>query len=1428
MISGAKEYLQQHNSLGSSTMRDLSHTLSLHRTHFSSGWVSAGTVPCSAADQSMAIESLDTAPQFKPVRLPSSPPRIGMVFTGQGAQWHAMGRELIEVYPIFRVTLHEAGGYLKEFGADWLLVEELMRDAATTRVNQTDLSISICVAVQIALVRLLKSWGIEPTAVTSHSSGEIAAAYTVGALSLRQAMAAAYYRSSCAAFTPRVGPKGAMAAIGVGEEAAKAYLERLNSADGKAVVACINSPRSVTIAGDEGAVQRVLEMADASGVFARRLKVDTGYHSHHMQPIAEPYRQALRVALASPHEDGDNELNAIFSSPVTGGRITQAKQLADPEHWVGSLLQPVQFVRAFSDMIGIENSSTSGNVDLILEVGPHTALGGPIKEILALPEFEGLEIPYMGCLTRNQDARECMLAMALNLVRKGYQVDLSATRIPSHPKPTVLTDLPSYPWNHTNRYWTEARVNQAYRQRDQEPHHLLGSPDPGANPGAATWRQRLRVSESPWLRDHVVQGNILYPGAGYVCLAIEATKQLSSEPASGYKLRDIEINQALVVPDNADGIEIQTVVRSVSDKTIGTRGWKEFEILSVTPDSQWTQHAKGIITVDITTAENKAMPNILQDSGYTKRIDPEDMWSNLRRHGLSHGPLFQNTKSIVQEGMAKDNARRCVTTIQVADCDADPPVSKHVLHPTTLDSVVIAAYAALPGAGAQEEGARVPRSIQKLWVSAAAANTPGHVFTCNTKMGYLNAKTFQADIAVVDNSTPVIEMGGLICQSLGRSLDHEQQQPWTKNLYSKVEWAPDLLLSTGLPGGSQAAKAWLSPSREVKPWHKVALMDLRRLCVYFCHNALQALTEQDIGNLKPHHVKYYAWMKNTLELAASRRLSPDSDTWIRDSLLQREKTIASAESRSVDGELICHLGPMLVPMLRGEQSPLEVMMKEKLLSRYDANALRFAPGLAQFTSLLRAIVHKNPRARVLEIGAGAGGATRHALQALGTKDEGGPFVDSWHYTDISSGFFEAARDEFASQVDMRFDRLDIEQDPASQGFELENYDIVVACRVLHATKDMTRTMENVRKLMKPGASLLLVETTQDQVDAQFVYGLLPGWWLGEEPERKSSPSMPSAMWERVLKDAGFNGIDLELRDYDAHQDIYSISNILASVPAQPSEVPEGSIVIVTNSTAPPPDDWLEALRAAIANLVGGPLPVVQSLEASDMSYNAKSCVFIGEAGQPLLHDLQDAATLKGIKAMVTNSKSVLWVTRGGAADSTDPNMALAHGLLRVLRNEYVGRSLVMLDLDSRLPAWSKGFVAAIVHFMKAGMGSGQWPSQLADSSTAEENEFALRDGLVLVPRIQMDAARNKMLSPPSEDPESIENSPLFQEGRPLSLKVGMPGVLDSLVFDDYEGCEAWYPESDAVEIEPRAYGVNLSDVMVAMGQTRDSGSKSYS
>lgn len=1481
MIASTKAYIEQqqeHNEHGfnaTKLMRDLSFTLNLHRTRFPSGWISTQIVPYTEMELTSAIQSLDSsssaAPQLKPVRLETrsqaQPLRIGMVFTGQGAQWHAMARELIEVYPIFRATLDEAERYVQEFGATWSLTEELiMRDANTTRVNTTALSIPICVAVQIALVRLLRTWGIEPTAVTSHSSGEIAAAYAVGALTLRQAMAVGYYRAAFAAeMTKRSkGPKGAMVAVGLGKDGAKAYLDKLASANGNgnAVVACINSPNSVTIAGDEVAVEQILDMSNQEGVFARRLKVDTGYHSHHMIPIAEPYREALRTALVqeagkSKSDVSTKTLGVLFSSPVTGGRITDIKQLATPEHWVASLLQPVRFVESLTDMVigEVDGSATSSNVnvDAIVEVGPHTALGGPIKEILSLPAFEGVDLPYMGCLVRNEDARDCMLTMSLNLLRKGHQVDLaqlsgSSNSLNIHERPQVLTDLPSYPWNHTIKHWAEARVHQAYRQRDQKPHYLLGMRVPGSNPDAATWRQIVRVSELAWLRDHVVQGAILYPGAGYICLAIEASKQLTASSTdnhipTGYNLRDVEIHQALVVPDNAAGIEVQTVLRSVSDKIMGARGWREFEILSVTADSRWTQHAKGLIMNDFTQVndDDKILPSLLEESAYTRRIDPENMWASLRRLGLNHGPSFQNTKSITQDGSPKSHVRLGVTTIGVADCDCDSErEDRHVLHPTTLDSVFIASYAALPAVGANDEGARVPRSIQKLWVSAAMPAEAGQAFTCNTKLGHVSAQSIQADVAVVDGlgaGKAVLEMEGLVCQSLGRSAtasaggqDQDQQEPWTKELATKIEWAPDVLLSIGLPGALQAIKAKISQPMMISPSDEAVLMGLRRVCVYFCHDATQSLTDADIAKLEWHHVKYYKWMRDTLALAASRGLGPDSDKWIHDTELVRERNMALAEAQSADGELIVRLGPLLVPMLRGEQAPLEVMMQDKLLFKYYANAFRFAPGFVQFTEMFRAVVHKNPRARVLEIGAGTGGATRFALKTLGTDAEGGPYVDSWHFTDISSGFFEAARAEFSAHsrfLDMKFDRLDIEQDPAAQGFELESYDIVVACQVLHATKSMARTMSHVRSLMKPGAQLLLMETTQDQVDLQFIYGLLPGWWLSEEPERVSSPSLTTPFWEKILKGAGFtNGIDVELRDYEGCEDMYAISNMLVSVPTPSPMVKEGSIVIVTSNKTPLPTDWLEHLRECVSTTMGGNLlPPVQALESSDeSSYGGKFCIFVGEIDQPLLAGL-DVAALQGIKTMATSCKGLLWVTRGGAVECSNPQMALVNGFLRVIRNEYVGRKFLTLDLDPKQSAWALSDASAIVHAMKTGLG--ETGAVATSSFTAEESEFALRDGLLLVPRIFKDVPRNKMILPDAVDwssVDSIPEAPLYQEDRPLRLHVGMPGMLDSLVFDDDEAYED-YADENTVEIEPRAYGVNFRDVMVALDQLRERVSK---
>lgn len=1431
MVANLRQYLDDRKGTDNAErlLEDILYTLGQHRSIFP--WVAAHRLT-STAGLDEVIKALDT-PQLKPVRA-SRRPRIGMVFTGQGAQWHAMGRELITAYPIYKASLEEADLYLSQMGADWSLMEELHRDAEHSRVNDTSMSIPICVALQIALVQLLRAWDVTPAAVTSHSSGEIAAAYTVGALNLKSAMAVAYHRAVLTATENlHKSTKGGMVAVGVGIEQTEEYLAKV-AGGGRAVAACINSPSSVTVAGDVSAVQEIEEMIKADGIFARRLRVDAAYHSHHMEPVADPYREALLNAQLEGETNGDLE-SIAYSSPVTGGRIFSAEEIVQPEYWVESMVKPVQFVDAFTDMVLGDFDPSGSSIDMILEVGPHTALGGGIKDTLLLPEFNGIELPYYGCLLRSTDAKKSMQDLAANLLREGQPVDLGAVnfpwRKPSHIR--VLTDLPSYPWDHRTRHWRESRFNRAIRDRSQPPHDLLGSVASWANPVAPSWRHILRVDDNPWLRDHIVQSSIVYPGAGFICLAIEAMAQMTTvqgdeEHLSGFHLRDIDIQLALVVPDNAVGIEIQTSLFPVSDKAIGAKGWKNFEIVSVTAEGKWTQHAQGLITAEtdgISEATSKAANNKLL--GHTRRFDPDDFYANLRSVGLKHGPKFQNLRSILQSSRSQHS----VATFVVADTSvADSLPATHVMHPTTLDSIVQAAYTALPGAGSRLDSAKVPRSIGKLWVSSKVNREAGHLFDAWSSLGHVDTQSVRANISVVNgndkgNASSVLEIENLIFQSLGRGAAPDQSgKLWEKEVCNKVEWAPDMSLAT--PAHLRSIKQQFAHTLD--PEETDIIEDLRRVCIYFIQDALTALCDSEFSQLDSHHKKYFTWLQSQLELAAAGRLGPDSAQWALDNSSERSRRIGSAKAASVNGEMVCQLGPHLAAMLRGKQPPLELMMQDRLLYRYYSNMLKCSRSFEHAATLLKQVVHKNPRARILEIGAGTGGETRYALPSLGTAATGGPLASLYHFTDVSAAFFEAASQEFSEWADLlQFDKLDIETDPSSQGFEVGSYDIVIACQVLHATKSMANTMANVRKLMKPGGTLLMVETTQDQVDVQFVFGLLPGWWLSEEKERHSSPSLSITFWDQILKNAGFTGIDLEVHDCES-EDMYSISTIMStSLREKVPKFPSGDdFVIVTSSQSPPPQGWLGSLQSSVSSqALDGSLPAVQALETTATGvYTGKICVFVGEAAeQPLLYSL-GAKALEGIKAMATACKGLLWITRGGAHGCEKPEFGLAAGLLRALRNEYVGRPFLSLDLDPTAPVWPDLSIPAIGQVLTAHFGG--LSSSMESDAASGEFEYAERNGSVLVPRIYKDMNRNKAIFPEPIDystPGSIAPEPFQQPARPLSLQVGVPGMLDTLAFEDDERpcIRNDAVAEDMVEIEPRAYGVNFRDVMVAMGQLEE-------
>ncbi len=210
-------------------------------------------------------------------------------------------------------------------------------------------------------------------------------------------MAVSYFRSGVASDIGQyVSTKGGMLAVGLGHEAAEAYLNRLEH--GQVVVACINSPSLITASGDIDGILELESLLKADSIFSRRVLIDAAYHSHHVEPILQPYLNFLR-GMGIGNEANDDLDTIYYSSPTTGERMTSAGDISKPEHWIRSMREPVQFLDALRDMVrgctarsvGKVGSALIGdpNVNFLIEVGPHAALSGPINEILSLPEFQG-------------------------------------------------------------------------------------------------------------------------------------------------------------------------------------------------------------------------------------------------------------------------------------------------------------------------------------------------------------------------------------------------------------------------------------------------------------------------------------------------------------------------------------------------------------------------------------------------------------------------------------------------------------------------------------------------------------------------------------------------------------------------------------------------------------------------------------------------------------------------------------------------------------------------------------------------------------------------------------------------------------------------------------------------------------------------------
>ncbi|KAI9154978.1 Highly reducing polyketide synthase virA [Paramyrothecium foliicola] len=785
---------------------------------------------------------VEMAPSDKVAQSALSLP-FAFVFTGQGAQYAGMAKELLEQSPAFLARIRELDEVLRtlplEHAPEWTLEETILEPAATSQVNHVTRSQPLCTAVQIALVDMLRSWGVSPSATIGHSSGEIAAAYAAGMLTATQAILAAYFRGYA---VNQLKSRGAMVAAGLSLQHANEMIEEKGLREVR--VGCVNSPESVTLSGSVSDIQVLLDELQITGKFARKLETGgRAYHSHMMVQVGDLYEQLVTPYFrASASASSDIKMfSSVGITPEDIGAVDESTNMAT--YFRKNLEHPVQFSAALKKLL------TAGKYHLI-ELGPHAALKSPIQQIRSSLKLDQSTTPYTATLVRKEDASLALKKTAGTLFTHGHALEWSAINNLPNVLPGPPPDLPAYPWDYSKgMLWSEPRASIETRNRKHVRHELLGTQRVVENGIDWNWRNILRLSEMPWLKDHKLEGTVVLPGAAYVALAIEAISQaqdikagIAGGQAISFECQNINISSPLVVHEDADAEAQKTELHTtMSKRKISTANssayWHDFAISSWQAD-QTTLHCTGSIRVTKTALSTPSKGLVL-----TTNTEGYETWSMVRwyekarEEGLDFGPTFKSLTSLRTDGSR-------VRTDSIATTRFEPPSAPtagtfYALHPITLDACFQAAIMGGTAGAINALRAFVPVFISQCSIQIPNRETAGlgsDNFEIHSRVEKTGFSTRRVDCTLRQpNGTPLIDIQDLrLSLYTGKAKPEASSNPFLERHPTlRVQWKPDILrLHHGAEGQLRdfinTFSAKLSPDMSDSPTQVVlgAVLDL--------------------------------------------------------------------------------------------------------------------------------------------------------------------------------------------------------------------------------------------------------------------------------------------------------------------------------------------------------------------------------------------------------------------------------------------------------------------------------------------------------------------------------------------------------------------------------------------------------------------------